>query len=194
MANLAHLAKRFIGSLRPGGPSKDDVAWAVRHLNPGEAGIWSAMSGPDRRHSVQVARDTDRAMADLGDVAGSGEDPFSLIGGFESVDDRRRIMVAAALMHDSGKIQSGLGTFSRVAATLIRPLVGDSKSKRWAERTGMVGRFGRYWLHPELGAQALERAGSHPLVATWAGEHHRPAEKWTVPVVLGQILKDCDDD
>ena len=36
MSGLGHLARRFFGSLRPGGPPADDETWARSHLRPGE--------------------------------------------------------------------------------------------------------------------------------------------------------------
>ena len=56
-------------------------------MTPGEAGLWRRMSAADRRHAVVVAR---RADATLGTAA-------------------TREVLAAALLHDVGKIDSGLG-------------------------------------------------------------------------------------
>ncbi|MED6329025.1 MAG: hypothetical protein VX450_00855, partial [Actinomycetota bacterium] len=55
-----HLARRFVGSLRPGGPSSTEEAWATGYLLAGEADLWRSMSGADRRHAVAVARRVDR--------------------------------------------------------------------------------------------------------------------------------------
>ncbi len=88
---IGHLARRFFGSLRPGGPPPDDEAWARAQLLPGEIELWARMPGADRRHAVGVARQV-------------GED---------------RPERAAALLHDVGKIDSGYGTFGRVVATLV---------------------------------------------------------------------------
>lgn len=96
-----HLARRFLGSLRPGGPAPDEEAWVATVLGDGELGLWRQMSGPDRRHAVLVAR---RTQAALGAAAAS------------------RPVLAAALLHDVGKTASGLGTLGRVAATLAAAL------------------------------------------------------------------------
>ena len=51
-----HLVRRFVGSLRPGGPSEAERSWAVGHLLPSEADLWARLSSADRRHAVVVAR------------------------------------------------------------------------------------------------------------------------------------------
>ena len=92
-----HLTGRFFGALSPAGPPPEDEAWALSSLLEGEQRLWRRMSGPDRRHAVGVARDTVRLL-------GPDEPPPEV--------------VAAALLHDVGKVESSLGTFSRVGVTL----------------------------------------------------------------------------
>jgi hypothetical protein len=156
--NLLHLVRRFLGSLRPGGPPAADEAWARSWLLPGEVAIWASMSGADRRHAVGVAR---------------------------RVGSSDRAVMAAALLHDSGKVVSGYGTFRRVLATVVALVRG---------RDAVGGRMGQYLRHPSLGADALAAAGSDPLTVAWAREHHLPVERWTVPVEVGLALKAADDD
>ena len=119
------------------------------------------MSGPDRRHAVGVAR-----------AVGS--------------DDRA--VTAAALLHDVGKVDAGLGTFARSFVTAWSLVVGRERVA--AGR----GRAGRYMRHDVIGADLLQAAGSDPLTVTWAREHHLPAERWTVPPAIGASLKSADDD
>jgi hypothetical protein len=159
----SHLARRFLGSLRPGGPGPADERWAGAQLLPGELALWDAMSGPDRRHAVGVAR---TALDALG-------------------PQTPRAVVAAALMHDVGKIDSGLRTPARVVATLAGMVLG---------RRRVGGRLGRYLRHDELGAELLGAAGSEPLTVTWAREHHLPPERWTLAPRVGAALKAADDD
>ena len=146
-----HLAKRFFGSLRRGGPADED--WALAQLNDGERTLWQRMSDPDRRHAVGVAQAVPPELA------------------------------VAALLHDVGKIESGLGTFARVGATLLGAMRRD-----WG------GRLGAYLRHDAIGADLLARAGSDPLTVAWAREHHLPEDRWTVPVEAGRALKAADDD
>ena len=169
-----HLAKRFTTSLSPAPPSGPDEAWARKHMLVGERLIWDRMSNPDRRHAVGVAR---AVVDELG----------------SNVD---RQIVAAALLHDSGKVVSGLSTLSRVGATLFWAVADDGLAHRWAEveSDGPRKRLAQYRLHPELGAELLGEAGADPLTSAWAREHHLPERDWTVPTEVATVLKACDDD
>jgi len=172
MAGIGHLARRFLGSLRPGGPAPADAGWAQAQLGPGEQALWARMSGPDRRHAAGVAR---RVEAALGERA-------------------TRPVLAAALLHDVGKVASGLRTPGRVLATGLAAVRGPESAHRWAARRGFRGRVGRYLLHADLGAQMLEAAGSDRLTVAWARDHHRRETEWAVPVEVGTALKAADDD
>jgi hypothetical protein len=112
--SMRHLAARFFDSLRPAGPPPSDEAWACSQLLPGEQDLWARMSGPDRRHAVGVARD---AVADLN---GDGESSVS------------RPVMAAALLHDVGKVESGLGTWARAGVTIVSMAVGRDRVAGWS--------------------------------------------------------------
>lgn len=172
MAGPAHLAKRFAGSVIPLGPKKADRAWAVDQLLPGEVDVWRRMSRLDRRHAAGVARRVEVAL------------------GHEAT----RPVLAAALLHDCGKVVSGLGTYGRVIATLSAKLGGRDQAVAWSETRGFTRRVGLYLEHPRLGGELLGLAGSAPLTVAWAQEHHLPPERWTVPAEIGRVLKDADDD
>lgn len=167
-----HLARRFFGSLRPGGPRPAEDEWARAQLLPREVALWRRMSNPDRRHAAAVGRDVERSL------------------GHEAT----RPVLAAALLHDVGKIESGLRTYGRVIATLCGMIVGREQAKVWTRSRGFTRRVGLYLLHPDLGGDLLGMAGSHPLTETWTREHHKPADQWTISPELARVLKDCDDD
>ena len=195
MGGPLHLTRRFFGSLRPAPPTLADLAWVRDSLVDHELSIWAQMSKADQRHSIDVARlvDAEVTTRDSGTV--KAQAPWTpLDGWFDSAPQRRQLMVAAALLHDSGKNRSQLGTFSRVLATVLRPLAPSASIPRWAEGEGIGHRLAQYWRHPEIGSNALREGGSHRLVTAWAAEHHKPEEAWTVPIELGRILRDCDDD
>lgn len=161
--SFRHLAVRFFGALDPRGPDSDEEAWAMGWLLPGEQQLWRRMSGPDRRHAAGVARDVARRLGDA-----------------------PREVMAAALLHDMGKIESGLGTFSRVGVTLAALVVG---------RDRVPGRRARQYLeHDRIGASLLREAGSHATTIAWTEEHHLPAERWTVERRVAVALKEADGD
>ena len=169
---MLHLAKRFFTSLWPGGPGPEDEAWARSHLLEGEARLWTRLSGPDRRHAVGVGR---RVEAGLGTAAD-------------------RPVLAAALLHDVGKLSANLGTYGRVIATLSGAVAGRETAEAWSTTFGFTRRVGLYLRHPELGGDLLAVAGSHELTVTWAREHHLPPEHWTLDRHVADALKAADDD
>jgi hypothetical protein len=172
MGGFRHLSKRFFGSLVPGGPNPTDVAWVEGVLSPAELQLWTRMYGPDRRHSVQVARDVERRL------------------GHEATAP----ILAAALLHDIGKLDSRLRTFGRVVATLTIKTAGRDEVLRWQRASGLHRRIALYARHPELGAQMLTLAGSDALTVTWTREHHLPQEDWSVPPEVADVLDACDND
>lgn len=145
----------------PGEPAPDESAWAEGQLLPGEVELWRRMSGADRRHAVGVAR---RVADDLGSAAD-------------------RPVLAAALLHDVGKVEAAIGPWRRAVATV---------GARWLRTRG--GRLGRYLRHDTIGAGLLRQAGSDPLTSTWALEHHLPPDRWTIAPRVGHALKAADDD
>ncbi|MBU6328663.1 MAG: hypothetical protein KGR18_01770 [Acidobacteria bacterium] len=151
-----------------------DRQWAIEQLLPGEAALWLSMSGPDRRHSVGVAR---RTAAMLGPRA-------------------ERPVLAAALVHDSGKTISGLRTTGRVVATVMGVVVGHDQRRavRWSAARWPRRPIGQYWRHPELGAELLTSLGSDPLTVTWAREHHLGAAGCSLDPEIADALRRADDD
>ena len=67
--------------------------------------------------------------------------------------------MAGALLHDVGKVEAGLGTFARVAATVVGP---------------RGRRFRLYHDHEAIGARLAEAAGADPVTVALI-EGHGPA-------------------
>lgn len=172
MPGAAHLVKRFVGSLRPGGPGPTEEAWVGELLRAGEHDLWRSMSGPDRRHAAAVARRVERS---LGSAA-------------------TRPVLAAALLHDVGKVSADLGTYGRVIATLSAKAAGRDMATTWRKQRGFARKVGLYLEHDQIGGDLLELAGSDALTVAWAREHHQPAETWSVPRPIADALKASDDD
>jgi hypothetical protein len=169
---MLHLVRRFVGSLWPFGPTKKNELWAAELLTPSQRKLWWRMSRTDRRHAAGVARRVERSL------------------GHEATTP----VLAAALLHDVGKLDSGLGTYGRVMATLAAGVAGHDMAGPWSEKTGMTRRIGLYLRHAELGAVMLDMAGSDPVTSAWAREHHLPTEQCTLPGHIAQALKHADDD
>ena len=164
MARATHLVRRFLGSLSPRPVDPADDAWVRDHLLPGERALWGRMPRADRKHAAGVARGVDRLLGGAG-----------------------RPVIAAAALHDVGKVESGFGTFRRVAATVGGAVARDRLARG-------SGKLGRYLRHDAVGAELLARAGADPLTVAWAREHHLPPARWTVPADVGRALAAADDD
>ncbi len=146
MSRAGHLTQRFLGSVRAPALDDADLVFVRLHLTEPEQGVWDTLGRADRAESVAVARRTAEAL---------GPD----------VESR---WLAAALLHDVGKVDSGLGTFGRVGATLVAGVMSHGRARR------MSSRIGRYVNHDDLGAAKLRAAGARPETAAWAAAHHRP--------------------
>jgi hypothetical protein len=123
---------RFFTSLSSRPPDATDDEWAESNLLPGEIELWRRMSNQDRRHSVIVAR---RFV--------------------EARPAATRAETAGALLHDVGKLECGLGTWGRVAATLV------------GSRTA---RFRAYHDHEQIGSDLAAQAGSDPATVELIAE------------------------
>ena len=120
--NLRHLVRRFFTSLSKRPPSESDIAWVNVNLLAGEFTLWLRMKSYDQRHSIEVAR---RFTA--------------LYPAFT------RDQVAAALLHDIGKVESELGVAGRVIATVVGP---------------KGSKFRRYHEHEVIGLRLCGEAGA----------------------------------
>ena len=97
-SSTRHLVKRFLTSLSRRALSVEKLAWVRKHLLEDEFSLWTKMVVSDQRHSLVVAQ------------------RFVTLK-----PDAQRDHVAAALLHDVGKVESDLGIAMRVIATLIGP-------------------------------------------------------------------------
>jgi len=100
-------------------------------LSEPELELWSRLPAHDRRHSLDVLRRFDRTLPEA-----------------------ERSERAAAVLHDVGKIASGLGRTARIVATVVGP---------------RGRRFARYHDHERLGAEMLRALGSHPRTVELVG-------------------------
>jgi len=176
VAHLVHLARRFVESLAPSPVSEAESRWLDEVLTPSERHLFEGMALHDRRHALEVARRVDRA----------------LVG---SRQRGRREWVVAALFHDVGKTESGLGIAGRVAATVLALGLGRDAVMAWAGAPGPKRRFGVYVDHPAIGARLILDAGGPPAAARWALVHQSTtADVPGMPERVRRALLDADDD
>jgi hypothetical protein len=122
VAHSLHLVRRLGGSLSRRSPSASDIAWVNKNLLDGEFALWSRLKSYDQRHSIEVAR------------------RFTELHPTFTRDE-----VAAALLHDIGKIESQLGVLGRVIATIVGP---------------KGTKFRRYHDHELIGLNLCREVGS----------------------------------
>jgi hypothetical protein len=177
MSRETHLVRRFFGALWPGKPDDFDVEWVGTVLNEQELTVWSRMPNHDRRHSIRVARNVEAELANT-----------------DYASDPR--WAEAALLHDIGKLDSGLGVFGRVLATLAGATAGHDMAEAWSQKRGVTRKFGLYLRHPELGASRIRLCNGSREAALWAEAHQDP-ELWPstgLPDVVIAALAAADDD
>lgn len=176
LRQLGHLVLRFVTSLCALPPGAADEAWVADRLGDGEFALWAAQARYDRRHTLRVARRVDRLLAGR---------------------DDRHDWVAAALLHDVGKIQADLGLVGRSVATAVGGVVGKRVMAGWHDESGVRGRFGRYAAHGEIGGAMVRAAGGRESSARWAEVHHlvggrNPVKPPDLPVEAVTALKLSD--
>ncbi len=139
-----HLAKRAVSSFSNRLPH--DVNRAIAVLNSDEMKLWQSMQGRDQSHSLIVLERFERRCP----AATQAEK-------------------AAALLHDLGKIRSGLGWFMRILATLV-----GSRGVRFAE----------YHDHEQIGAEMLKQISEQRTIELVGG---------TAIDSVANALRDADD-
>ena len=146
-------------------------------LTPGELEIWVRMVNHDRRHSIAVARRVQHSLA-----------------GMPTADDPR--WLAAALLHDVGKLDAGLGVLGRATATLAGAAAGHDMAEAWSAKRGITRRFGLYLRHAELGETRLRLAGARAETEEWSGAHHDELtwDRLGFPEGVVAALDAADDD
>ena len=146
-----HLVGRFFGHLRAEPPGPEDQSFVHEHLTAPCAEMFWSQSFPDQRHAVDVARRVSMTLP---------EDPGA---------------VEAALVHDIGKREAGIGPVSRSIATILD-----------AACLPMPTRMRAYRDHGRRGSVDIEEAGCGELAVLFARYHPGPApegidsERWKV--------------
>ena len=187
LRRAAHLSARFVSSLVPRQVSASDRAWVANILEPAEFELWLRLSRADAVESVGVARRVERALCALR-LGDRHTDRLLDTDSTISMND----VCAAALVHDVGKLDSGLHSCGRVVATVAGALAGHGIAEAWSSSRGCTRRAGLYLRHHELGADRIGLIGGRRCAADWARAHHDPSRwptidfSWEVCVALAQ--------
>jgi hypothetical protein len=171
-----HLARRFVRALWPGRPRARDIAWVESILEPTELAVWHELPRHDQRYTIRVAKLVEQRLA-----------------GTEFAGDPR--WLAAALLHDVGKLDAGLGVVGRSAATVLGAVAGRPRVDRWAHTPGFRRRAAWYLRHDERGAARIRAVGGRDEAACWARAHHH-RDRWPesgVPIAVAEALEAADN-
>jgi hypothetical protein len=171
-----HLAHRFVRALWPGPPRERDVVWVASILEPGELRLWRSLPNHDQRYTIRVAKLVEQRLAGT-EFAGQQQ------------------WLAAALLHDVGKVDAGLGVFGRSLATVIGAAAGPARVDWWAQTSGFRRRAACYLHHDERGAERIRAAGGRDEAARWAEAHHQ-RDRWPasgVPIPVAEVLEAADN-
>jgi HD domain len=175
-AHPLHLVRRFIRALWPASPSAHDTAWVESLLEPGELALWRRLPNHDRRYSIRVAKNVEARLVGS-EYAGQS------------------CWLAAALLHDVGKLDAGLGVVGRSVATVVGAAAGGARLDRWTSVSGFRRRVAWYRQHDERGAERIRAAGGRGEPARWALVHHH-RDRWPesgVPLEVAQVLEAADN-
>ncbi len=144
--------------------ARPDDSWATGRLSEAEAALFLRLPATERAHGIEVA---------LRLLRRAPEAP--------------RELVAAALLHDVGKLGSPQGVARRVLTHLLPPLAVPPEPRL----LGLAGARQARVHHASYGAELLARAGSSPRVVALVAGHHDPASRRGDPEA--RLLWECDE-
>jgi HD domain len=135
-------------------PAPEELALTRTYLSPSLLAIFNQMSPSEQTHSLSIAR--------------------QLIEQGETHPD----LLAAALLHDSGKSRHPLRIWERVLIVVGKALF-PTQTKRWGQDQpkGWKKAFVVAEQHSEWGAQMAANAGASPLTVALIRHHQSPLER-----------------
>ncbi len=142
-------ARRTVRAALPGLARPDDE-WARARLGRAEHAVFARLPAQERAHGVEVAKRVLRLRPDA---------------------DAE--LVAAALLHDVGKLGTPNGVVVRVLTHLLPP----ARTLAEPRQRGLAGGRQARVHHAEYGAEMLARAGSSPRIVHLVRYHHSPGDE-----------------
>ncbi len=147
---LAYRARQFWNAL-PGSRKRVETSRLLPYLNPVQIVLFQRMKPSEQVHA------------------------FGMLERLQDSGHHDPDLLAAALLHDVGKILSPLSLLDRVVIVLGQRLVPRC-SRRWGE--GSLNRFRRPFIvaahHPDWGADLAMRAEVSPLAVELISCHQQP--------------------
>lgn len=141
--NMIYRVKQFFRGLTA---YEYDTALVDKYLNQEEKELFSRLPPYEARHAIDTA---------------------NTIKNFE-VKQEKEILIKAALLHDIGKIDSGIGLIKKSVLVLMDRFF-PSISRCLSKSNFM---FNVYYNHPEMGAVLLEKIDTEEKVIKLVRYHH----------------------
>ena len=169
--SLSHRLRQFLLAFHP--PARPvETTRLTPYLTPAQLALFRQLQGSEQWHALLM----------LDKLTASG------------ADDRH--LLAAALLHDIGKIHYPLHTWERVLIVLMKR-VSPGRVQRWGQEPpqGLAKPFAVACHHAEWGADLASRAGASPLTIELIRRHEEavPPEAATHTEKLLRLLKQVDD-
>lgn len=136
------------------------LAEALRQLTPAQGQLFGRLQPSEQRHAISI----------WGKLRDLGEDQPDLL--------------AAALLHDVGKLHYQLRLWERVLVVLVRAMM-PAQAIRWGSLSANDWKGLPAWRkafivaeqHAQWGAELAHNAGVGPLTEYLIREHHHPPEQ-----------------
>lgn len=150
-------AKQFFAAVFPRSGSEGLTA-AAEVLTPGQLLLFRSLPPEDQAHGLRV------------------------LGELRAQEERDPDLLAAALLHDVGKLRCPLSVWERALVVVVRRLLPGAVH-RWGkgEARGLRRAFVAAVKHPEWGAELVSTVGGSPrliqLVRLHQNEPHRVADR-----------------
>ena len=138
--------------------SAADRAYIEEHLGgQEEQELFFAMDIIDMRHALNVAYTAEKLAATEANID-------------------KKLLVRAALLHDTGRIKGDLGIIGKTLAVLFEWALPKLARKIAAPAEGLPKMMYVYFYHGELGAEKLRKIGLY-REAELAKKHHDPPKE-----------------
>lgn len=172
-SRIAYRISQFWSGMRSSPPTQDELQPARSVLTEQQMALFLKLSPFEQRHGLRVQH----ALIDQG----------------ETHPD----LMAAALLHDIGKIRHPLHLWDRVTIVLARELA-PKKVNAWGfgEPKGWRRAFVIYNKHPKWGAELVSQVGASPLLLTLIQKHEEIESMEGLnlqEIRLVKLLRQADD-
>lgn len=168
---IAYRVRQFLSTLFER-PDPELRRQARATLQPPLWALFQQLPPPEQAHALQVYQD------------------------LKSDGQRQPDLLAAALLHDIGKIRAPLSVYEKVVVVLAKWLV-PRPARQWGQGapTGWRRPFAVAQQHPAWGAELVRSAGASATLTELIARHHEPPleENSTSTARLLAALQTADD-